>query len=81
MIELLGLGAIARFKTLGRDQSPLVPCMHNGQFDTLDETSLASIVVPLSRQCAGTLRNGALQLQGIALTAGARHHLSPFLNH
>ena len=63
--------AIARFKTPGlRDLSHSAPYMHNGQFDTLDDivrfyadvSDLARAVAP-----APTLRNGAPQLQGIAL--------------
>lgn len=63
--------AIARFKTPGlRDLSHSAPYMHNGQFATL--TDIINFYIDTSDLArAGTLRNGALQLQGIALlTAG-----------
>jgi cytochrome c peroxidase len=61
--------AIARFKTPGlRDLGHSAPYMHNGQFDTLD--SIIQFYRGVSAQTrAGTLRNGAAQLQGIAITA------------
>jgi hypothetical protein len=60
--------AIARFKTPGlRDLGHSAPFMHNGQFDTLDD--VIDFYIDVSAQArAGTLRNGAAQLQGIALT-------------
>jgi len=60
--------AIARFKTPGlRDLGHSEPFMHNGQFDTLDD--VINFYIDVSDQArAGTLRNGAPQLQGIALT-------------
>ena len=62
--------AIARFKTPGlRDLSHSAPYMHNGQFATLD--SIIDFYRGTSDQArAGTLRNAAMQLQGIALIAG-----------
>ena len=59
--------AIARFKTPGlRDLSHSAPYMHNGQFVTLD--NIIGFYIGVSNQArAGTLRNGAIQLQGIAL--------------
>jgi cytochrome c peroxidase len=71
--------AIARFKTPGlRDLSHSAPYMHNGQFDTLDEIiTFYRDTSTLAR--AGTLRNGAPQLQGIALTAGDIASLVAFL--
>jgi hypothetical protein len=74
--------AIARFKTPGlRDLSHSAPYMHNGQFDTLtdiitfyrDSSTLARAVVP------PMLRNGAPELQGIALLAGDAVSLVAFL--
>jgi hypothetical protein len=71
--------AIARFKTPGlRDLSHSAPYMHNGQFDTLD--SVIRFYRDVSTQArAGSLRNGAPQLQGIALTAGDVTSLVAFL--
>jgi cytochrome c peroxidase len=71
--------AIARFKTPGlRDLSHSAPYMHNGQFATL--TDIINFYIDASNQArAGTLRNGALQLQGIALTAGDVVSLVAFL--
>ena len=71
--------AIARFKTPGlRDLSHSAPYMHNGQFDTLD--NIIGFYRGVSTQArAGTLRNGAGQLQGIALTAGDVVSLVAFL--
>ena len=71
--------AIARFKTPGlRDLSHSAPYMHNGQFDTLD--NIIGFYRGVSVQArAGTLRNGATQLQGIALTAGDIASLVAFL--
>ena len=59
--------AIARFKTPGlRDLGHSAPFMHNGQFDTLN--NVIDFYLEVSAQArAGTLRNGANQLQGIAL--------------
>jgi hypothetical protein len=71
--------AIARFKTPGlRDLSHSAPYMHNGQFGTL--TDIINFYIDASNLArAGTLRNGALQLQGIALTAGDVASLVAFL--
>lgn len=71
--------AIARFKTPGlRDLGHSAPYMHNGRFDTLD--SLVQFYRGASAQArAGTLRNGAPQLQGIALTPGDVPALVSFL--
>jgi cytochrome c peroxidase len=59
--------AIARFKTPSlRDPDHSAPFMHNGQFDTLD--SIIDFYIEVSGQSrAGALRNGDVQLQGIAL--------------
>lgn len=59
--------AIARFKTPGlRDSGHSAPFMHNGQFDTLE--SIIDFYIEVSDQSrAGTLRNGDIQLGGIAL--------------
>lgn len=71
--------AIARFKTPGlRDLGHGGPYMHNGQFNTLDDT------VRFYRDAAaqardGALRNGAAQLQGIALTQADVASLAAFL--
>ena len=71
--------AIARFKTPGlRDLSHSAPYMHTGQFDTLDD--ILEFYRGVSAQArAGSLRNGAAQLQGIALTAGDITPLVAFL--
>jgi cytochrome c peroxidase len=71
--------AIARFKTPGlRDLSHSAPYMHNGQFATLND--IINFYIGVSVQArAGTLRNGAVQLQGIALTASDIASLVAFL--
>ena len=71
--------AVARFKTPGlRDLSHSAPYMHNGQFNTLDDIiTFYRDTSTLAR--AGTLRNGAPELQGIALTAGNAPALVAFL--
>ncbi|SPP63369.1 hypothetical protein [Nitrospira lenta] len=71
--------AIARFKTPGlRDLSHSPPFMHTGQFDTL--TDIIVFYRDVSTQArAATLRNGASQLQGIALTTGDIAPLVAFL--
>jgi hypothetical protein len=71
--------AIARFKTPGlRDLGHSGPYMHNGQFGTLDEIiTFYRDTSTLAR--AGTLRNGAQELQGIALTASDNASLVAFL--
>jgi hypothetical protein len=71
--------AIARFKTPGlRDLGHSAPYMHNGQFATLD--NIIGFYIGAADQARnGTLRNGALQLQGIALTAGDVAPLVAFL--
>ena len=71
--------AIARFKTPGlRDLSHSAPYMHNGQFNTLtDIITFYRNSSTLAR--AGTLRNGAPELQGIALLAGDAPSLVAFL--
>jgi len=71
--------AIARFKTPGlRDLGHSAPYMHNGQFGTLD--NIIGFYRGVSTQArAGMLRNGAPQLQGIALTAGDTVSLVAFL--
>jgi cytochrome c peroxidase len=53
--------------------------MHNGQFDTLD--NVIDFYKHVSDQArAGTLRNGATQLQGIALLGNDVAPLVAFLN-
>ena len=71
--------AIARFKTPGlRDLGHSAPFMHNGQFDTLEEiVTFYREVSDLARK--GTLRNGAEQLRGIALTNSDVTSLVAFL--
>ncbi len=71
--------SIARFKTPGlRDLSHSAPFMHNGQFATLNDIINFYIdVSTLAR--GGSLRNGAMQLQGIALKAGDAAALVAFL--
>jgi hypothetical protein len=71
--------AIARFKTPGlRDLGHSAPYMHTGPFDTLDDIiAFYRGISTLAR--AGTLGNGALQLQGIALTTGDAASLVAFL--
>ncbi|MEO6306754.1 MAG: hypothetical protein ABIO96_05240 [Nitrospiraceae bacterium] len=71
--------AIARFKTPGlRDLSHSAPYMHNGQFATL--TDIINFYIDASNLArAGTLRNGAVQLQGIALATGDVAALVAFL--
>ena len=71
--------AIARFKTPGLlDLSHSAPYMHTGRFDTLDD--IIGFYRGVSAQArAGSLRNGASQLQGIALTAGDTASLVAFL--
>ena len=59
--------ATARFKTPGlRDLSHSAPYMHNGQFNTLDN-AVGFYLGASSRARAGTLRNSANALRGIAL--------------
>ena len=61
--------AIARFKTPGlRDLSHSNPYMHNGQFGTL-ENAVGFYIGMSNLARAGTLRNGADALRGIALQA------------
>ncbi|TKB89796.1 MAG: hypothetical protein E8D40_13985 [Nitrospira sp.] len=71
--------AIARFKTPGlRNLGHSAPFMHNGQFDTLDD--VIDFYIDVSDQArAETLRNGAPQLQGIALTPSDIAPLVAFL--
>lgn len=71
--------AIARVKTPGlRDLGHGAPYMHNGQFDTLE--SIVEFYRDMSQQARATiLRNGAPQLQGIALTEDDRSSLVAFL--
>ena len=71
--------AIARVKTPGlRDLGHGAPYMHNGQFNSLKD--IVQFYREASQQArAGTLRNGAPQLQGIALIAGDEVPLVAFL--
>jgi len=63
--------AIARFKTPGlRDLGHSAPYMHNGQFGTL-ENAVGFYIGMSNLARAGTLRNGADALRGIALLAPA----------
>jgi len=72
--------AIARFKTPGlRDLGHSAPYMHTGQFDAL--SNVLQFYRGTSDQArAGTLRNGDMLLQGIALTANDLPSLNAFLN-
>jgi hypothetical protein len=72
--------AIARFKTPGlRDLGHSAPYMHNGQFDTLN--NIIGFYLGVSAQArAGTLRNGATQLLGMALVGADIAPLVAFLN-
>ena len=71
--------AIARFKTPGlRDLSHSAPYMHNGQFTTLEDI-IAFYQDTSSLARAGTLRNGAPELRGIALTLSDAAPLVAFL--
>jgi hypothetical protein len=71
--------AIARFKTPGlRDLGHSAPYMHNGLFDTLD-SAVGFYLVSSSEGRAGTLRNGANALKGIALTPADIAPLVAFL--
>ncbi len=71
--------AIARFKTPGLcDLSHSAPFMHNGQFAAL--SNIIDFYIDVSVQArAGTLRNGAVQLEGIALTTSDVASLVAFL--
>ncbi len=71
--------AIARFKTPGlRDLSHSAPFMHNGQFEALND--IIDFYITVSGQVrAGRLRNGAVQLQRVALTTGDIASLVAFL--
>ena len=71
--------AIARFKTPGlRDLGHSAPYMHNGQFDRLND--IVQFYRDVSQQArAGSLRNGASQLQGIALIGNDMSPLVAFL--
>ena len=72
--------SIARFKTAGlRDLGHSNPYMHTGQFDTLD--TIIQFYRGVSVQArAGTLRNGATELQGMALIGADVTPLVAFLN-
>lgn len=71
--------AIARFKTPGlRDLGHSGPYMHNGQFDTVEDVIQFYRDISAAAR-AGTVRNGALPLQGIALNAGDISSLAAFL--
>ena len=72
--------AIARFKTPGlRDLSHSAPYMHNGQFDTLTDIITFYRDTSTLARTPGALRNGAPELQGIALLAGDSTALVAFL--
>ena len=72
--------AIARFKTPGlRDLSHSAPYMHNGQFDTLTDIITFYRDMSTLARTPGGLRNGAPELQGIALLAGDAASLVAFL--
>lgn len=72
--------AVARFKTPGlRDLSHSAPYMHTGQFDGL--VDVLQFYRGASDQArGGTLRNGDIRLQGIALTVGDLSAVTAFLN-
>jgi hypothetical protein len=60
--------SIARFKTPGlRDLGHSAPYMHNGQFDTLTDIITFYRDTSTLARTPGALRNGAPELQGIAL--------------
>jgi cytochrome c peroxidase len=71
--------AVARFKTPGlRDLDHSAPFMHNGQLTTLEDIiAFYQDTSALAR--AGTLRNGAPELRGIALTPSDAAPLVAFL--
>ena len=70
---------IAIFKTPGlRDLSHSAPYMHTGQFDTLDQI-VQFYVDSANKGRAGTLRNGARELTGIALQPADAANLVAFL--
>jgi len=71
--------AIARVKTPGlRDLGHGAPYMHNGQFDSLED--IVQFYQDMSQHArAGTLRNGAPQLQGISLIGNDIGPLVAFL--
>ncbi|OQW33888.1 MAG: hypothetical protein A4E19_19145 [Nitrospira sp. SG-bin1] len=71
--------AIARFKTPGlRDLGHSAPFMHTGQFDTMND--VIDFYIDVSKQArAGTLRNGAPQLRGVALKPSDVTPLAAFL--
>jgi cytochrome c peroxidase len=71
--------ALARFKTPGlRDLGHSAPYMHSVQFDTLD--GIISFYIRSAAQARqGTLRNGARDVQGIALTPADISPLVAFL--
>lgn len=76
--DLLNDG-IARFKTPGlRDLGHSAPYMHNGKFVALDN-AVGFYLGSSSAARAGTLRNGAKALQGIALLQGDIAPLVAFL--
>ena len=70
---------LALFKTPGlRDLGHSGPYMHNGTFDTLEQViDFYRVNSNLNR--AGTLRNGARELSGIALKPGDVAALAAFL--
>ena len=71
--------AIARFKTPGiRDLDHSTPYMHNSKFDTLDN-AVGFYLGSSSSARAGTLRNGANALKGIALLPADISPLVAFL--
>ncbi|HSQ51560.1 MAG TPA: hypothetical protein VLL94_09870, partial [Nitrospiraceae bacterium] len=61
-----------------RDLGHSAPYMHNGQFDTL-ESAIGFYLGSSSAMRAGTLRNGANALQGIALLPADIAPLAAFL--
>jgi hypothetical protein len=72
--------AIARFKTPPlRDLSHSAPYMHNGQFNTLDDIITFYRDTSTLARTPGALRNGAPELQGIALLASDTPSLVAFL--
>ena len=72
--------AIARFKTpVLRDLSHSAPYMHNGQFDTLDDIITFYRDTSTLARTPGALRNGAPELQGIALLGSDATALVAFL--
>jgi cytochrome c peroxidase len=71
--------AVARFKTPGlRDLGHSDPYMHDRAFDTLED-AVGFYIQASNAQRAGTLRNGAPELAGVAISGGDVAALAAFL--